>query len=117
MACAGLYKTEVQKDVTASLHRANTPSMDAVRVALGNRGSKSTIHRYLKELEAEAATPGLSGVVISDALRNLVGQLSARLAEEADNDASSEFTDVTGALIDSTSPASLFVIASSSTSK
>ncbi|WP_425612332.1 DNA-binding protein [Xanthomonas translucens] len=26
------------------------PSVDAVRVALGNTGSKTTIHRYLKEL-------------------------------------------------------------------
>ncbi|MFN6505802.1 DNA-binding protein [Xanthomonas translucens pv. translucens] len=26
------------------------PSVDAVRVALSNTGSKTTIHRYLKEL-------------------------------------------------------------------
>jgi DNA-binding IclR family transcriptional regulator len=29
------------------------PSIDAIRIALGNTGSKSTIHRYLKELEEE----------------------------------------------------------------
>jgi hypothetical protein len=29
--------------------------VDALRVALGNTGSKTTIHRYLKELEAEDA--------------------------------------------------------------
>lgn len=51
---------------------------------MGNTGSKSTIHRYLKELEADSTTAPISGVVISDALRTLVAQLSARLAEEAD---------------------------------
>ena len=32
------------------------PSADAVRAALGNTGSKSTIHRYLKELGGDAST-------------------------------------------------------------
>lgn len=82
MARAGLYKTEVEKARDSLIAQGKHPSVDAVRVALGNTGSKSTIHRYLKELEAEATAP--TGVAISDALRNLVAQLSARLAEEAD---------------------------------
>ncbi len=84
MARAGLYKTEVLKARDSLIAQGKHPSVDAVRVALGNTGSKSTIHRYLKELEAEAASRPPAGVVISDALRSLVGQLSARLAEEAD---------------------------------
>lgn len=84
MARAGVYKTEVQKARDSLLAQGKHPSVDAVRVALGNTGSKSTIHRYLKELEAESATAPTSEVVISDALRTLVAQLSARLTEEAD---------------------------------
>jgi chromosome segregation ATPase len=84
VARAGLYRTEVEKARDRLIAQGKHPSVDAVRVALGNTGSKSTIHRYLKELEAEAETPPTTGVAISDALRNLVAQLSARLAEEAD---------------------------------
>jgi len=84
MARAGLYKTEVQKARDSLIAQGKHPSVDAVRVALGNTGSKSTIHRYLKELEAESSAAPSSEVVISDALRTLVAQLAARLAEEAD---------------------------------
>lgn len=84
MARAGLYKTEVQKARDSLIAQGKHPSVDAVRVALGNTGSKSTIHRYLRELEAETAAPPPTDIVISDALRNLVAQLSARLVEEAD---------------------------------
>ncbi|ODV26538.1 MAG: hypothetical protein ABT19_02775 [Rhodanobacter sp. SCN 68-63] len=84
MARAGLYKTEVQKARDSLIAQGKHPSVDAVRVALGNTGSKTTIHRYLKELEAEATTAPASDIVISDALRTLVAQLSKRLAEEAD---------------------------------
>ena len=84
MARAGLYKTEVQKARDSLVAQGKHPSVDAVRVALGNTGSKTTIHRYLKQLEAEAPTTPTSEIVISDSLRTLVAQLSRRLAEEAD---------------------------------
>lgn len=84
MARAGLYKTEVQNARDSLVAQGKHPSVDAIRVALGNTGSKSTIHRYLKELEADSASAPTSEIVISDALRTLVGQLSKRLAEEAD---------------------------------
>jgi DNA repair exonuclease SbcCD ATPase subunit len=83
MARAGLYKTEVQKARDSLIAQGKHPSVDAVRVALGNTGSKSTIHRYLKELEAESGAASTSEIVISDALRTLVAQLSKRLLEEA----------------------------------
>ncbi|CAM5204570.1 hypothetical protein CDEF62S_02574 [Castellaniella defragrans] len=51
---------------------------------LGNTSYKSTIHRYLKELEADASTSPSSSAAISDALQTLVAQLAARLQEEAD---------------------------------
>ena len=58
MARAGLYKTEVQTARDSLIAQGKHPSVDAVRVALGNTGSKSTIHRYLKELEADASEIG-----------------------------------------------------------
>lgn len=84
MARAGLYRTEVEKARDSLIAQGKHPSVDAIRVALGNTGSKSTIHRYLKELEAEGSMAAPSGVVISDALQTLVAQLSARLVAEAD---------------------------------
>lgn len=47
---------------------------------MGDTGSKSTIHRFLKELEEEEA--GSSKIAISDALQVLVSQLSERLLHE-----------------------------------
>jgi chromosome segregation ATPase len=63
------------------------PSVDAVRVALGNTGSKTTIHKYLKELEAEdgPATAAGKRSTISDALQDLVERLANRLQMEADD--------------------------------
>jgi chromosome segregation ATPase len=58
--------------------------VDALRVALGNTGSKTTIHRYLKELEAEDAK-GVGGKYpISDTLADLVSRLAGQLNAEAD---------------------------------
>lgn len=51
MARGGINKALVQKARQAIQARGEHPSIDAVRVELGNTGSKTTIHRYLKELE------------------------------------------------------------------
>ena len=53
MARGGVYRTEVEKARNALLAEGKHPSVDAVRVALGNTGSKTTIHRHLKDLEAD----------------------------------------------------------------
>lgn len=84
MARGGVYRTEVEKARNGLLAQGKHPSVDAVRVALGNTGSKTTIHRYLKELEAEDAQ-GVGGKFpISEALTDLVSRLAGRLNEEAD---------------------------------
>ncbi len=84
MARGGVYKTEIEKARNALLAEGKHPSVDAVRVALGNTGSKTTIHRYLKELEAEDVA-GVGGKFpISDVLANLVSRLAGQLNEEAD---------------------------------
>ena len=51
MARGGINKALVQKAYQTILARGSNPSIDAIRVELGNTGSKTTIHRYLKELE------------------------------------------------------------------
>lgn len=83
MARTGLEKSDVKKARDGIIAQSLYPSVDAVRIALGNTGSKTTIHKYLKELESEdGGGPGKSS--ISDALHDLVARLAARLAEEAD---------------------------------
>jgi len=84
MARGGVYRTEIEKARNSLLGQGKHPSVDAVRVALGNTGSKTTIHRYLKELEAEDMQ-GVGGKFpISEALTDLVSRLAGRLNEEAD---------------------------------
>ena len=83
MARGGINKAVVQIAREALLARGQHPSIDAVRVELGNTGSKSTIQRYLKELGArdqvQPPTP-------DEELHSFVAGLSARLtvlAEQA----------------------------------
>lgn len=83
MARTGLYHSDVKKARDALLAQGRHPSVDAVRVALGNTGSKTTIHKYLKELEAEEGSIDGRKVSISDALQDIVTRLAARLHEEA----------------------------------
>lgn len=84
MARGGLYKSDVQKARDALRAQGKHPSVDAVRVALGNTGSKTTIHRYLKELEEEEGQGLGAKVAVSEALQDLVGRLAARLHDEAE---------------------------------
>jgi DNA repair exonuclease SbcCD ATPase subunit len=84
MARGGIYKTQVKKARDSLLAQGLHPSIDAVRAALGHTGSKTTIHRYLKELEAEDAAGVGTREPISEALQHLVAQLAVRLKEEAD---------------------------------
>lgn len=86
MARTGLYSSDVRKARDALLAQGRHPSVDAVRVALGNTGSKTTIHKYLKEFDAEEGADTVAGrtVAVSEALQDLVARLAARLHEEAD---------------------------------
>ncbi|CAJ0884947.1 MULTISPECIES: DNA-binding protein [Ralstonia] len=53
MARAGLSRLDVKRARNSLVAQGQHPSIDAIRIALGNTGSKTTIHRYLKELEEE----------------------------------------------------------------
>jgi len=83
MARTGLYKSEIKKARDALIAQGKHPSVDAVRIELGNTGSKTTIHKYLKELEEEDG--GIHGrkTSISEALQDLVERLAAGLQDEA----------------------------------
>ncbi|WP_341679374.1 DNA-binding protein [Niveibacterium sp. SC-1] len=84
MARSGIYKGEVHRARDRLLAQGRYPSLDAVRIELGNTGSKTTISRYLKELEEEDGGHTGNKIAISEALQDLVGRLAARLHEEAD---------------------------------
>jgi DNA repair exonuclease SbcCD ATPase subunit len=84
MARDGIDKTSVKKARGSLVAQGLHPSIDAVRAALGHTGSKTTIHRYLKELEAEDAAGVGAHEPVSEPLQHLVAQLAGRLKEEAD---------------------------------
>ncbi len=82
MARGGVNKAIVLKAREALLARGMNPSIDAVRVELGNTGSKTTIHRYLKEIEAFDPRPESARAQLSDELSELVSGLLERILEE-----------------------------------
>lgn len=83
MARAGIDKQKVKQARQVLLARGENPSIDAVRVELGNTGSKTTIHRYLRELEAEAVAKIDADAFLSDTLRTMVANLADQLQQEA----------------------------------
>lgn len=83
MARTGLYKSEVKKARESLIAQGRHPSVDAVRIELGNTGSKSTIHKYLKELEVEDGEIIDRKTSISEALHDLVARLVVQLENES----------------------------------
>lgn len=84
MARSGLYKSDVQRARDSLRAEGKNPSVDAVRVALGNTGSKTTIHHHLKELEEEDGQGVGTKIAVSDTLQDLVARLAERLHVEAE---------------------------------
>ncbi|MBC3239529.1 DNA-binding protein [Pseudomonas lurida] len=82
MARGGINKAIVQQARESLLARGENPSIDAVRIELGNTGSKTTIHRYLKEIEDFDPRPRASRERLSDELTELVAGLLERMTEE-----------------------------------
>lgn len=82
MARGGINKAVVQEARQALLARGANPSIDAVRVELGNTGSKTTISRYLKELEPPSPEPVAARERIGDTLNGMVQTLLDQLMEE-----------------------------------
>jgi len=80
MPRAGVNKAVVQIAREALLARGVHPSVDAIRVELGNTGSKTTIQRYLKELTTADLPTAVSA--LSDELVHYVEIVAKRLLEE-----------------------------------
>lgn len=83
MARGGVNKAVVQAARLAILARGENPSIDAVRIEMGNTGSKTTIHRYLKELDDRVEPVEAPTEPIDDELMALVARLAQRLKEQA----------------------------------
>lgn len=83
MARGGINKAVVQTARLAILARGENPSIDAVRIEMGNTGSKTTIHRYLKELDDSESRITITEAPIDDELGELVSRLAQRLKEKA----------------------------------
>jgi chromosome segregation ATPase len=86
MARGGINKAIVLEARNALLARGQNPSIDAMRIELGNTGSRTTIHRYLKEIEeAEAPirAPREHSERFSAELTNLVSRLLERMTQES----------------------------------
>lgn len=82
MARGGINKALVMKARQSLLAKGLNPSIDAVRVELGNTGSKTTILRYLKEIESHDPRPVSSRERLGDEINALVESLVDRLIEE-----------------------------------
>jgi chromosome segregation ATPase len=82
MARGGINLVLVRKAREALLSRGQNPSIDAIRIELGNTGSKTTIQRFLKEIESHDPRPWASPSRLSDELTELVGKMLERLLEE-----------------------------------
>lgn len=83
MARAGVKKGEVQRARLALIKAGKHPSIDAIRIELGNTGSKATIYRHLKEIEADEGGAGVPQESVSDELMAFVTNLAGRLEFEA----------------------------------
>jgi len=84
MARSGLTKSQVREARDRLLAEGRHPSVDALRRALGDVGSKSTIHKYVKELRNEDGDAGIRREDTGRALQALVDELADRLHADTD---------------------------------
>tara|TARA_R110002072_G_scaffold238329_1_gene395672 strand:+ start:5477 stop:6511 length:1035 start_codon:yes stop_codon:yes gene_type:complete len=83
MARGGINKRLVKEARDAILAKGQNPSIDTIRIELGNTGSKTTIHRYLKELEESESARLDDEALLSGNIKNLVANLASNLHMEA----------------------------------
>jgi len=83
MARAGITKYSVEKARKSLIARGVNPSIDSIRVELGNTGSKTTISRYLKELEGEESVQLDDEALLSNGIKEIIAQLASKLHQEA----------------------------------
>lgn len=84
MARGGINKALVKLALQRLAAKGEHPSIDAIRIELGNTGSKTTISRYLAELNEEAASRLGGKTSLSDTLSEFVSNLAEQLHREAE---------------------------------
>lgn len=77
MSRLGLTKSKVKQARDILISQNRYPSVDAVRIELGNTGSKSTIYKYLKELEEDKEQGIGQNLSISETIQNLTIRLAS----------------------------------------
>ena len=82
MARSGINKALVKQARDILLSKGENPSIDRVRIELGNTGSKATIHRYLKEIAEEEGTRLDDQALLSETLKDMISALAVRLRDE-----------------------------------
>lgn len=83
MARSGITKAQVKSAQDALRAQGHAVTIDSVRQALGNTGSKTTISRYLQELAQDEPLSAQRLPALSDELIQLIAQLAERLHNEA----------------------------------
>lgn len=83
MSRSGLTKSKIKQARDILISQNKYPSVDAVRIELGNTGSKSTIHKYLKELEEDEEQGIGQNLSVSETIQSLVIRLTEQLHIEA----------------------------------
>lgn len=83
MSRSGLTKNMVKQARDILISQNKYPSVDAVRIELGNTGSKSTIHKYLKELEEDEEKGIGQNLSVSETIQSLATRLAEQLHVEA----------------------------------
>lgn len=86
MSRSGLTKSKVKQARDILISQNRYPSVDAVRIELGNTGSKSTIYKYLKELEEDKEQGIGQNLSISETIQNLTIRLAEQLHIEANTE-------------------------------
>lgn len=83
MARGGINKFHVKQARDGLIAKGQHPSLDAIRAAMGDTGSKSTIHRYIKELEEEEGTQLDDHALLSNTLKDIIERLAKQLRADA----------------------------------
>jgi len=79
----GISIFEVKDARDRLIQRGKNPSIDAIRMELGNTGSKTTISRYLKELDEQGGALLENPSALSEAISGKVNELVQQIHGEA----------------------------------
>lgn len=84
MARPGIDLESVKLARESVISKGGNPTIDAVRAELGNTGSKTTIHRFLREIESQDTAVLSEQESIAEPILELVKQLSMQLQQQAE---------------------------------